>query len=301
MDILEMENNILKSCTLCPRNCKVNRLDGKFGFCQAGEYIKIATSMLHFWEEPCISGSKGSGAIFFSYCNLKCIYCQNYDISTNNYGHNISLGEFSRICLNLEQKGANNINLVTPTPFVPQIIKGIKLARNHGLSIPIVYNTSSYENIDTIKSLKDTVNIYLADLKYYDDSIAQKYSNAIDYFKYATDAILEMYSQVDTPIIKNGIMQQGLIVRHLILPNHIDDSKKIIKYLYDTYKDNIYISIMNQYTPLKYVKNIVDLNRKVTEKEYDEVINYAYDLGIRKAFIQEGDTAKESFIPNFKD
>lgn len=261
--------------------------------------IVIARYSLHKWEEPIISGTTGSGTIFFSYCNMKCCFCQNYEISEYHKGRLVSIEDFSNICLELQEKGANNINLVTPTMYVPSITKGLKLSFKKGLNIPIVYNTSSYENISTIKMLKGIVDIYLPDLKYKSSYLSQKYSNTKDYFKYATLAIDEMYKQVGKfKIDNNGIMKKGVIVRHLLLPNHLEDSKKIIKYLYETYQDNIIISIMRQYTPIRKSK-YKELNRKVTDEEYDELINYAYDLGIRNAFIQEDNTQDESFIPDF--
>ncbi len=294
-------NNLLKKCELCPRACGINRYETQ-GFCGANDKIKIARASLHFWEEPCISGESGSGTIFFSYCNLKCIYCQNYDISTNNYGKEITIQRLSEIMLELQEKRANNINLVTPTHYVPQIIDAIRLAQNKGLNIPIVYNTSGYEKKETIKMLNGYVDIYLTDMKYYDDKYAIEYSKAKDYFKYASDSLNEMYNQVGNPMFdEHGIMKKGIIVRHLILPGLVNDSKKIIHYLYNTYKDNIFISIMNQYTALENVRNHKILNRTITKKEYDEVIDYAISIGIENAFIQEGETQKESFIPKFNN
>lgn len=289
--------NPLKECMLCPRNCKVNRYI-ETGYCKAKSKIKVALASIHMWEEPCISGENGSGTIFFSHCNMGCIYCQNYKIS-KGYGKEISVKRFKEICLELQSKNVNNINLVTPTHYVPLIKKGLIKAKEEGLTIPIVYNTSSYENVDTIKMMNNLVDIYLADLKYYDDSYAKKYSNAPNYFHYATKAIEEMYKQVGNPIFnKEGIMKKGLIVRVLLLPNRVEDAKKIIKYLYDKYGDNIFISIMNQYTPIKKLK-YDELNRKVKDYEYDELINYACDIGVINAYIQEGETQQESFIPNF--
>ena len=291
--------NILEKCSLCPRNCLINRTKEK-GFCGCSDKMIIARASLHFWEEPCISGETGSGTIFFSGCNLKCIFCQNYQISSDLIGTEVSLEDFANICLNLEKQGANNINLVTPTPYVPLIIDGLKLAKEKGLKIPIVYNTSGYETVETIKMLDGIIDIYLPDFKYYDDEYATKYSLAKDYFKYASSSLEEMYKQVGNPTFdKNGMMKKGIIVRHLMLPGLLNDSKKIIKYLYDTYKNNIYISIMNQYTPIKKFDNFKDLNNKVSDDDYDELINYAIDLGIKKAFIQEGETQSESFIPDF--
>ena len=291
--------NKYKKCDLCPRNCLIDRTKQK-GMCGIKDKLVIARTSLHYWEEPPISGETGSGTIFFTGCNLKCIFCQNYDISTKLIGKEVSIEEFSNICLNLERKGANNINLVTPTPHVPLIIEGIKLAKQNGLTIPIVYNTSGYEKQETIKMLDGIIDIYLPDFKYYDDNYAIKYSHVKDYFKYASLALEEMYKQVGKPAFnKNGIMQKGIIVRHMMLPGLLEDSKKIIKYLHDTYKDNIYLSIMNQYTPVKTFKRFSNLNNKVNEKDYDELINYSLDLGIKKAFIQEGETQSESFIPDF--
>ena len=290
--------DILKSCNLCPHNCLVNRYT-EVGACGASSKIKVAYYSLHMWEEPVISGNAGSGTIFFSNCNLKCIFCQNKKISNDGYGKEISNDRLSEIFMELQKKGANNINLVTPTHYVPQIVESIHLSKDKGLKLPIVYNTSSYENTNTIKLLNGLVNIYLADLKYYDDNLAVNYSHCKNYFKYATDTIDEMYEQVGKFIIKDDLMKSGLIVRILVLPGHINDAKKIIKYLYQKYNDSIFISIMNQYTPLCNFKTYTNLNRKLYDKEYDEVVDYACNLGIKNAFIQEGSTQDESFIPDF--
>lgn len=285
-------------CSICPRKCNVDRTK-TYGFCEASEDLKIARASIHMWEEPCISGSNGSGTIFFSHCNMKCIFCQNYDISTKNIGYKVSVSRFAEICLELQSLGANNINLVTPTHYVDKIIEGIKFAKEKGLKIPIVYNTSGYENVDTIKKLDGIVDIYLPDLKYYSDEYAIKYSRSPKYFEYATKAIEEMYKQVGKNIFnEDGMMTKGVLVRHLMLPGLANDSKKIIKYLYDTYKDNIYISIMNQYTPIRKLE-YDNLNRKITKEEYENMIDYAYDLGIRNCFVQDEETQSESFIPIF--
>jgi len=293
-------NDLLTKCNLCPRHCNINRHE-TVGFCKASDTLKIARADLHYFEEPCISGDKGSGTIFFTYCNLKCVFCQNYEISSDNIGKEITIERFSEICLNLQNKGALNINLVTPTHYIPLIKEGLKLAKLKGLTIPIVYNTSSYETTDSLKLLDGLIDIYLPDFKYYNNDIAIKYSSAPNYVNVCKDAIAEMYRQVGKPVFDdNGIMKKGVIVRHLLLPNMEDDSKKIIEYLYNTYKDNIYMSIMNQYTPMKKLK-YEELNHTINNDIYDEVINYAYDLGIRNAFIQEGETQKKSFIPDFKN
>lgn len=290
---------ILKMCNLCPRNCLMDRSKTP-GICGMKDKLVIARASLHMWEEPCISGESGSGTIFFSGCNLKCIFCQNREISSKLVGKKVSIEEFAKICLNLQKQGANNINLVTPTHFVPLIVEGIKLARKNGLIVPIVYNTGSYETKETIQMLDGIIDIYLPDLKYYDDNYAIKYSHAPNYFKVATEAIQEMVKQVGKPTFDdNGMMKKGVIVRHLMMPGLIEDTKQILNYLYKTYQDDIYISIMNQYTPIKNFKQYPELNQKVSEEDYDEVVNYALDLGIKNAFIQEGDTASESFIPDF--
>lgn len=294
-----MEKEFL-NCNSCPRNCNINRYE-TLGFCMAPPKIKIAKADLFFYEEPCISGNNGSGAIFFSHCNLKCIFCQNYEISTNNIGKEITIDNFSDIMINLQNKGALNINLVTPTMYIPLIKKGIIKAKEKGLNIPIIYNTSGYENVEALKILDGLIDVYLPDFKYYNDNLAYKYSNIKNYKETVKNAVDEMYRQTGKITFdKNGIIKKGVIVRHLMLPNMEDDSKKIIEYLYKKYKDNIFLSIMNQYTvirPLKYK----ELNKIIEEKVYDDVINYAYDLGIRNAYIQEGRTQKKSFIPDFKN
>ncbi len=290
----------LEKCEICPRYCKVNRIKNEIGLCGMGKEIKVARIAKHYFEEPPISGTNGSGAIFFSGCNMKCIFCQNYNISTNNFGKEISIDTLVEKMLNLQKEKAHNINLVTPTPFIPQIKEALIKAKKKGLKIPVVYNTSGYETVESIKSLDGLIDIYLPDLKYYDDILAMKYSKAPQYFDIATKAIEEMYKQVGiNKFDKDGIMTKGVIVRHMMMPDCLEDSKKIIKYLKDTYNDKIYISIMNQYTPLKQVENIKELNHKVKEKDYEELINYACDLNITHAFMQVGETQNESFIPDF--
>lgn len=289
--------DVLERCMLCPRNCGVDRYKTT-GVCGATDKLKLAYYSLHQWEEPIISGTNGSGTIFFSHCNLKCIFCQNKKISTGGYGKEISEERLTNIMLELQEKGAHNINLVTPTHYVPQIVSCLQKIKDKALQIPVVYNTSSYENVSTIAMLNGLVDIYLADLKYFDDSLGMMYSNCSHYFEFATKAIEEMYRQVGSFVIQNDLMRKGIIVRILILPGHIDDAKKIIDYLYNKYRDNIIISVMNQYTPMECLK-YHNLNRKVSDKEYDEVIDYACSLGIKYAFVQDGETQSESFIPDF--
>lgn len=291
-------NELLLKCNLCPRNCGINRYE-KVGVCGASHKLKVAHYSLHEWEEPVISGTNGSGTIFFSHCNLKCLFCQNKRISTLGYGKEITGKRFREICLELQELGAHNINLVTPTHFVPQIVNELKKIKNKTLKIPIVYNTSSYENVTTIKLLNNIVDVYLADLKYYDNELGKKYSNCLNYFDVATNAIAEMYKQVGSCVYNNNLLIKGIIVRVLILPGHADDAIKIIEYLYNTYGDNIWISIMNQYTPCNLIFEYDNLNREITDDEYNMVVHYACDLGVNNAFIQMGETAVESFIPNF--
>lgn len=289
---------VLENCMLCPRKCGINRYKGK-GICGANSKIKLAYYSLHMWEEPPISGKNGSGTIFFSNCNMKCIYCQNKKISIDGYGKYISMKKLEEIMLELQKKGAHNINLVTPTHYVPQIAFVLQKIKDKSLKIPVVYNTSSYECVGTLMMMRNLVDIYLADLRYYDDDLAIKYSKCRDYFENATMAIDEMYRQVgEIKINDDGMLEKGVVVRVLILPGHVDDSKKIIEYLYKTYGNDIFISIMNQYTPVWKCK-YSNLNRKVTEDEYNEVVNYAIDLGVVNAFVQEGEAADDSFIPKF--
>lgn len=293
----------MKMCTLCPRNCRIDRAAGQTGVCGQTDRLKLARAALHYWEEPCISGEQGSGTVFFSGCALHCVFCQNADIANGTAGKEITGERLSEIFLELQEKGANNINLVTPGHFAPQIVWALERAKQQGLTVPIVYNTSSYENVDTIKSLEGLVDIYLPDFKYMDAELSAKYSHAPDYSEVAKMAIAEMVRQTGSAEFfdndEEGLMRRGTIVRHLILPECTKDSKAVIRYLYETYGDTIYISIMNQFTPLAGVERCPELNRRVTEAEYDEVVAYALGIGVEHGFIQEGETAEESFIPQF--
>jgi len=293
--------SLLSNCIICPRKCGVNRFTGQNGYCGTSAALIVARAALHFWEEPCISGTTGSGTVFFGGCNLKCVFCQNHSIAIGDCGREISVQRLATIFSELQQKGAANINLVTPTHYIPQIRDALLLAKEQGLQLPIVYNSGGYESVDSIRLLDGLVDIYLPDLKYYSSELSQKYSHASDYFEKAGAALAEMYQQVGMPTFDSatGLMKRGMIVRHLILPGQTKDSKKILRYLHEAYGDNIYISIMNQYTPLPHVAHIPELNRQVTTEEYDRVIRFALRLGIENAFIQEGETAQESFIPPF--
>lgn len=303
-----MDNNIIKKymddCSLCPRNCHVNRSAGQRGYCGASATLKAARAALHMWEEPCISGTRGSGAVFFSGCNMHCVFCQNEQIAKGQFGIDLSVERFVEILLNLQEQGAANINLVTPTHFVPQIIQGLEQAKLRGLTIPVVYNSSGYESVGTLRQLDGLVDIYLPDMKYSRTETAAKYSTAPDYAEVAKRALQEMVRQAGAPEFdRDGMMRKGVIVRHLLLPGHVTEAKEVLDYLYHTYGDLIYISIMNQYTPLLSMRGLdsvyPELNRKVTKREYDKVIDHALELGIRNAFVQEGETAAESYIPAF--
>ena len=292
----------MEKCNLCPRECLVRRQDGERGYCGMTRDIMIARADLHFWEEPCISGSSGSGAVFFTGCPLRCVFCQNHKIAIGRVGKLISVDMLVDIFFKLKEKGANNINLVTPTHYVPQICEALKYAKRKGLDLPVVYNTGSYERVDTLKLLEGLVDIYLPDCKYKSSELSGRYSNAPDYFEVAGAAIEEMVRQVGEPVFDEyGMIKKGVIVRHMVLPGCTRDSKAVLKHLHDKYGNNIYISIMNQYTPVGELHGYPELKRKITQREYDKVVDYAIDIGIENAFIQEGDTAKESFIPDFSD
>ena len=293
----------LRKCDICPHKCGINRLDGKIGRCKAGDKIKIALYSIHNFEEPCISGTKGSGTVFFSNCNLKCIFCQNYEISQKGRGKEITIEELARIFLKQQEKGVENINLVTPTSYVVQIIEAIKIARNNGLIIPIVYNTNGYENVDTIKMLDGYVDVYLPDLKYSDDELGKKCSKVDKYFEIATKAILEMQKQVGkTKVNENGVIKKGIIVRHLVLPGNIENSKKILKWLKENLNEENYVSVMAQYFPTYLVKEkeeYIDFNRKLTKNEWKEIEDYVDKLNFKNGYIQELGEHEEEYVPKW--
>lgn len=288
-----------KLCNLCPRRCSADRAAGKLGFCGAGSEIIIGRYGLHLWEEPCLSGSNGSGAVFFSHCTLRCVYCQNYEISTKMHGRKISQSELCEIFLKLQEDGAHNINLVTPTHFIDKILPALDAAKANGLNIPIIYNTSGYERVETLKMLKGYIDIYLPDFKYWRPEYAKKYSSAPDYPQTAKAAIEEMATQVLPAVSENGLMKRGLIVRHLLLPGLLYDAKKITDYLYSRYSNSITLSLMSQYTPMKHTRGISPLDKTVGKREYEFLCSFAADLGFTNAYIQDGSAAEESFIPEF--
>lgn len=290
---------------LCPRECNARRTEGALGVCSESIRLMVTRAALHMWEEPCISGSNGSGAVFFAGCPLKCVFCQNYEISRGKYGKEISAERLAEIFLELQDKGANNINLVTPTHYVPHIVAAATRAREKGLKIPFVYNTSGYEKTETLEQLRGIVDVFLPDFKYIKSDTAALFSKAPDYPEVAMKAIDKMVEMVGAASFDDatGIIKKGVIVRILVLPAHTNEAIKIIRYLHDRYADNIYLSIMSQYTPLSAI--IPDgaeydcLRRSLTKREYEKVINAALDMGVTNAFFQEGEVNKESFIPPF--
>ena len=300
-EVKQVKSELYSACKLCARECKADRNSGKTGFCGADNRIKVARCALHFWEEPCISGEKGSGTVFFSHCTLKCVYCQNYNISTKNQGRYVTEEELSYMFLGLQNQGALNINLVTPTHYVPGIIEALKSAKQKGLTLPVLYNTSGFESTETLELLRGYVDIFLPDFKYFTAEYAQKYSGSKDYPDVVKKAIAKMFDLVGKcEFDEDGIIKKGVIVRHLMLPELHDDSKKILEYLYKTYGDDIFISIMSQYTPLPTLpKEFPELATKIDMTVYDKVLDFAVSIGIENAFVQEGEAASESFIPEF--
>lgn len=291
----------LKKCEVCPYKCKVNRLEGKKGKCGCNDKIKIALVSLHKFEEPCISGENGSGTIFFSNCNLNCKFCQNYEISQQGKGKEITIEELAQIFINQQEIGAHNINLVTPTMYAYHIIEAIKLARKKGLHIPIIYNSNGYENVKTLKALNGYIDVYLPDLKYYSNEIAVKYSNAPQYFEVASKAILEMIKQVGTPEFdEKGMIKKGVMVRHLVLPHHIQNSKNILKWAKENMPNEIYIDVMAQYFPTYKAKEDELINRKLTRKEYKEIEKYFYLLDFQNGYIQELGDHEEEYVPKWE-
>mgnify|MGYP005795666539 FL=1 len=288
-------------CTICPRNCRIDRTAGQKGYCGVtGTKIKAARAALHMWEEPCISGTRGSGTVFFSGCPLRCVYCQNRDIAGAEAGKEITPERLSEIFLELQEKGAVNINLVTPTHYTPEIAWAVKQAQAGGLTIPVVYNCSGYEKTETLRVLEGIVDIYLTDFKYMESETAARYSHAPDYPNAAKMALEEMVRQQPEPVFgEDGMMKKGVIVRHLLLPGHLKNAKAVVQYVYEAYGDRVYLSLMNQYTPLPGMEKWPELNRRVTKREYERLVAFAVELGVENGFIQEGETAEESFIPAF--
>lgn len=289
-----------EKCSLCPRMCGTDRAAGQKGFCGGGNLVRVARAALHYWEEPCISGESGSGTVFFSGCTMRCVFCQNKEISRSEVGKEITIERLAGIYLELAAKGANNINLVTPMHYAPQITAALDIARKNGLTLPIVWNTGGWERRESIAAVRDYADIWLSDFKYFDSSLGESLSKAPNYFSIAAAALDQMVKQTCEPVFdENGIMRRGVIVRHLMLPGHLDDTKNVLRFLYENYGDSIWISIMNQYTPMCSDPHFPELSRTVSDEEYNEAIDFACELGIENAFVQEGGTVGESFIPPF--
>ena len=297
-----MNMELLEGCEICPHMCKINRINGQIGRCRSRDTVKIAKVSIHDYEEPCISGKNGSGTVFFSNCNMNCIFCQNYEISQQGKGREIDIQELAKIFLNQQEKNVENINLVTPTSYAVQIIEAIKIAKSKGLKIPIVYNTNGYENIETIKMLDGLIDIYLPDLKYAENDLGKKYSKVDNYFEIATKAIKEMYKQVGkVELDENGIMKKGVIIRHLILPGNVQNSKKVLKWIDKNMPEDVFVSLMAQYFPTYKANEDINLSRRITSKEYEEVENFLYNLGIENGYIQDFDenSFEEAYVPKW--
>ena len=294
-----MDVKILEKCAICPHNCGINRLNNQIGRCKSKDTVKVALYSTHNFEEPCISGKKGSGTVFFSNCNMNCVFCQNYEISQQGKGKEISIEELADIFIKQQEKDVENINLVTPTSYVPQIIEAIKIARKNGLKLPIVYNTNGYEKVETLKMLEGYVDIYLPDFKYSDSELGKRLSKVDNYFEIATEALKEMYRQTGKAVFNGeGIMQKGMIIRHLVLPNHILNSRRVLKWINENMHD-VYVSVMAQYFPTYKAKEIDDINRKLTKEEYEQIEKYLYRLDLENGYIQELGEHEEEYVPKW--
>lgn len=295
-----MDVKLLEKCAICPHNCGINRLNNQIGRCKSRDTVKVALYSTHNFEEPCISGKKGSGTVFFSNCNMNCVFCQNYEISQQGKGKEISIEELADIFIKQQEKDVENINLVTPTSYVPQIIEAIKISRGNGLKLPIVYNTNGYEKVETLKMLDGYVDIYLPDFKYSDDDLAKRLSKVDNYFEIVTEALKEMYRQTGKAVFNDeGIMQKGMIIRHLVLPNHVLNSRRVLKWINENMHE-VYVSVMAQYFPTYKAKEIDDINRKLTKEEYEQIENYLYRLDLENGYIQELGEHEEEYVPNWE-
>lgn len=295
-----MDLKLLEKCNLCPHECNVNRLNNEIGRCKATDKVKVALANLHYFEEPCISGESGSGTVFFSGCNMSCKFCQNYKISQEGSGNEIEIDELANEFLRLQNENANNINLVTGFMYIPQIIEAIKIARTKGLKIPIVYNSSGYEKVETLKLLEGYIDVYLPDFKYFNNDLAKRLSNINNYKEIAEEALKEMYKQVGIPQFdENGIIKKGLIIRHLVLPNHIENSKCVLKWIKENINEEVYVSVMAQYFPTHKAMEINDINRKLSIDEYEEIEQYVFDLNFN-GYMQDLEENEEQYVPDFE-
>ena len=296
-----MDVKLLEKCAICPHNCGINRLNNQIGRCKSRDTVKVALYSTHNFEEPCISGKKGSGTVFFSNCNMNCVFCQNYEISQQGKGKEISIEELADIFIKQQEKDVENINLVTPTSYVPQIIEAIKISRGNGLKLPIVYNTNGYEKVETLKMLDGYVDIYLPDFKYSDDDLAKRLSKVDNYFEIVTEALKEMYRQTGKAVFNDeGIMQKGMIIRHLVLPNHVLNSRRVLKWINENMHE-VYVSVMAQYFPTYKAKDIDDINRKLTKEEFEQIENYLYRLDLENGYIQELGEHEEEYVPKWEE
>lgn len=293
---------LLDKCTCCPLECKVNRNDGKRGRCKASNKVKIALVSTHWYEEPCISGTKGSGTIFFSCCNLSCKFCQNYEISQEGKGKEYEIEDLAQMMLDQQEKGVHNINLVSPSIYAYQIVEAIKIAKKQGLNIPIIYNSNGYEKVETLKLLEGYIDIYLPDFKYYFDDLAIKYSNVKEYFEITSNAVLEMKRQVGKPIFdEDGILQKGVLIRHLILPSYIENTKKVLDWINKNMGKDTYVSVMAQYFPSYLAKQDEKIGRKITKREYKRVEDYLYLLNMENGYLQELGKHEEEYVPKWDE
>lgn len=296
-----MDVKLLEKCAICPHNCGINRLNNQIGRCKSRDTVKVALYSTHNFEEPCISGKKGSGTVFFSNCNMNCVFCQNYEISQQGKGKEISIEELADIFIKQQEKDVENINLVTPTSYVSQIIEAIKISRGNGLKLPIVYNTNGYEKVETLKMLDGYVDIYLPDFKYSDDDLAKRLSKVDNYFEIVTEALKEMYRQTGKAVFNDeGIMQKGMIIRHLVLPNHVLNSRRVLKWINENMHE-VYVSVMAQYFPTYKAKDIDDINRKLTKEEFEQIENYLYRLDLENGYIQELGEHEEEYVPKWEE
>ena len=297
---MDLDMKSLEQCTLCPRSCGVNRLAGQRGYCgAAGETVDIALVSLHPWEEPCIAGKNGAGTVFFSHCSLRCVFCQNSDISSEGKGIAVSVERLTEIFLEQQARGAATLDLVTPTHYAPQIAEALREAKSRGLTIPVVWNSGGYETVELIEALEGLVDVYLPDMKYIDEESAARYSHAGDYFARAEKALWAMVKQTGAPVDDNGVMRRGVLVRHLVLPGRRKESMRIIDRLWENFGDTVWLSLMNQYTPLYHAQDYKEINRTLTTFEYESVVDHAVDLGITHCYVQEGKTASKKFVPSF--
>ena len=297
---MEKMNEALSHCMVCPRTCGIDRTKGQIGFCRAPYLPKVALVSQHNWEEPPISGTKGSGTVFFSHCNLGCVFCQNHDISQDGFGQEISIERLAEIFLEQQERGFHNVNLVSAVQFIPQVAKALKIAKENGLTIPVVYNSNGYESTEGLRMLEGLVDVYLPDFKYWDNELGLKYSNCPHYRETASDAILEMRRQVGDDIIdENGLMQKGIILRHLVLPGQYKDSCKVLDWIWKNLGEETFVSLMSQYTPMHRAKEIKALSRKLTTFEYDKVVDHFFEIGLKNGFMQKRSSATSEYTPTF--